>query len=109
MKVLTELRLRSRLVIGPFLGACLLVYFMYHGVQGDRGLIAYWQLTKQVNQAEKTYLNYRQRRSRMQNRVNLLSPYSLDRDMIEERVRFVLGYSKPDEIVIFKKRTSDGL
>ncbi len=103
MKVLTELRLRSGLIIGPVIGTCLLVYFIYHGLQGDRGLIAFWQLTKQVAQAEKTHSIFSRKRSEIQNRVNLLSPYSLNWDMLEERVRFILGYSKPDEIIIFRK------
>ena len=101
MKVLTELRLRSSHIIGPIIGVCLIVYFVYHAVQGDRGLIAFWQLSKQVNQAESTYSIVRQKRAELQNRVILLNPYSLNGDMLEERARLMLGYSRSDEIVIF--------
>ena len=101
MKVLTELRLRSSQIIGPIIGVCLIVYFLYHAVQGDRGLIAFWQLSKQVTQAETTYSMLNQKRAELQNRVTLLSPYSLNSDMIDERARFMLGYTKPDEVVIF--------
>tara|TARA_B100000315_G_scaffold259689_2_gene316699 strand:+ start:1745 stop:2104 length:360 start_codon:yes stop_codon:yes gene_type:complete len=103
MKVLSEIRLRSGHIIGPVLGACLIVYIAYHAVQGDRGLIAYWQLTKQVAQAERVQLRLDRRRELIQNRVNLLNPRSLDRDMLEERARFMLGYSLPDEVVIFRR------
>ena len=101
MKVLTELRLRSSHIIGPIIGVCLIVYFLYHAVQGDRGLIAFWQLSKQVTQAETTYSMLNQKRAELQNRVTLLNPYSLNSDMIDERARFMLGYTKPDEVVIF--------
>ena len=101
MKVLTELRLRSSHIIGPIIGVCLIVYFLYHAVQGDRGLIAFWQLSKQVTQAENTYSMLNQKRAELQNRVTLLNPYSLNSDMIDERARFMLGYTKPDEVVIF--------
>jgi cell division protein FtsB len=101
MKVLTELRLRSGHIIGPIIGVCLIVYFVYHAVQGDRGLIAFWQLSKQVNQAESTYSIVRQKRAELQNRVILLNPYSLNGDMLEERARLMLGYSRSDEVVIF--------
>ena len=101
MKVLTELRLRSSQIIGPIIGVCLIVYFLYHAVQGDRGLIAFWQLSKQVTQAENTYSMLNQKRAELQNRVTLLNPYSLNSDMIDERARFMLGYTKPDEVVIF--------
>ena len=101
MKVLTELRLRSSHIIGPIIGVCLIVYFLYHAVQGDRGLIAFWQLSKQVTQAENTYSMLNQKRAELQNRVTLLNPFSLNSDMIDERARFMLGYTKPDEVVIF--------
>ena len=102
MKFLTELRLRSSLIIVPVIGSCLIVYFIYHAVQGDRGLIAFWQLTKQVTQAENTHSILSLKRARIKNRVTLLNPYSLNSDMLEERARFMLGYSKPGEIVIFR-------
>ena len=101
MKVLTELRLRSSHIIGPIIGVCLIVYFLYHAVQGDRGLIAFWQLSKQVTQAENTQSMLNQKRTELQTRVSLLNPNSLNSDMIDERARFILGYTKSDEIVIF--------
>ncbi|MDC0196249.1 septum formation initiator family protein [Gammaproteobacteria bacterium] len=101
MKVLTELRLRSSHIIGPIIGVCLIVYFLYHAVQGDRGLIAFWQLSKQVTQAENTHSVLNQKRAELQNRVSLLNPNSLNSDMIDERARFILGYTKTDEIIIF--------
>ena len=101
MKVLTELRLRSSHIIGPIIGVCLIVYFLYHAAQGDRGLIAFWQLSKQVTQAENTHSVLNQKRAELQNRVSLLNPNSLNSDMIDERARFILGYTKTDEIIIF--------
>jgi cell division protein FtsB len=101
MKVLTELRLRSSHIIGPIIGVCLIVYFLYHAVQGERGLIAFWQLSKQVTQAENTHSVLNQKRAALKNRVSLLNPNSLNSDMIDERARFILGYTKSDEIVIF--------
>lgn len=102
MKVLTEIRLRARHVIGPVLGACLIAYIAYHAVQGDRGLIAYWQIKKQVGHAAIVRLDISERRDYLKNKVRLLNPNTLDRDMLEERARFMLGYSRPDEIVIFR-------
>ena len=103
MKVLSEIRLRSGHIVGPVLGACLIVYIAFHAVQGDRGLIAYWQMSKQVAQAENIHFRLSREREAIQNRVSLLNPNTLDRDMLEERARFMLGYSLPDEVVIFRK------
>ena len=92
MKVLTELKYRSSFIIGPVLGASLLIYFLYHAVQGDRGLLAYWQLAKQVERARVTssFLDNLRR-----------NPSTLNRDMLDERARFMLGYVRPKEIIIF--------
>jgi len=101
MKVLAELKHRSSYIIGPVLGACLFIYFVFHAVQGDRGLIAYWQLTKQVKQADATHSIVKRQRSKILNRVSLLNPHTLSRDMLEERARFLLGYTQPGEFVLF--------
>ena len=39
----------------------------------------------------------------LENRVMLLSPSSLDADMLDERARFLLGYTRPDEYVIISR------
>ena len=101
MKVLSEIRLRSSHIIGPVIGACLNLYFIYHAIHGDRGLIAFWQLNKQITQAENTYLVVSRKRAEIQNKVRLLNPNTLNSDMLEERARFLLGYTNPGEIVIF--------
>jgi cell division protein FtsB len=100
MKLFIELRKRARHVVGPILGSALVVYIVYNTVQGDRGLIAYWQLTKQVEQARTLRADLDQQRERLENRVTLMYPQSLDPDMLDERARFMLGYSRPDEYVI---------
>ena len=101
VKVLSEIRLRSSHIIGPVIGACLILYFIYHAIHGDRGLIAFWQLNKQITQAENTYLVVSRKRAEIQNKVRLLNPNTLNSDMLEERARFLLGYTNPGEIVIF--------
>ena len=103
MKVLSEIRLRSSYILGPILCIGLIFYIAYHAVQGDRGLIAYWQLTKQVERAVIVNEELKERRSKLQNQVSLLSPQSLDRDMLDERARFLLGYSKPNEFIFYFK------
>jgi cell division protein FtsB len=100
MKLFVELRQRARHVVGPIIGSALVVYIAYNTLQGDRGLIAYWQLTKQVEQARAAEDVVDAQRRQLENRVKLLNPGSLDADMLEERARFMLGYSRADEYVI---------
>ena len=100
MKLFVELRQRARHVVGPVLGSALVVYIAYNTVQGDRGVIAYWQLTKQVEQAKTIKRSLDGQRGRIENRVRLMYPQSLDPDILEERARFLLGYSRSDEFVV---------
>lgn len=100
MKLFVELRQRARHVVGPIIGTALVVYVAYNTVQGDRGLIAYWQLSKQVEQAREIQEDLDWQRRRLENRVKLMSSSSLDSDMLEERARFLFGYTRPDEYVV---------
>ena len=102
-KFFSEFRKRAQYVLGPTLGAALIVYVTYHALQGERGLIAFWQLHGQVIHARHIHDGLRAKKEHMQKRVKLLNPKSLDADMLEERVRFMLGYSRPDETIILKR------
>ncbi len=84
----------------PFFGVSVTIYFAYHIFQGDRGLLAWWQLQKQVGVAEATAQSTGDKRSYLENRVKLLNPGSLDPDMLEERARLMLNFGHADEVII---------
>ena len=85
------------------LGACLAGYFVYHAVQGDRGIVAWMQLNQQIRVAEAERDKTDAERQEMERRVALLSNSSLDLDMLEERARVMLNFAHPDDLVIFYK------
>ena len=101
MSMVREMRRRAGQILGPTLGACLAVYFAYHAIQGERGLISWWRLTQQVDAARMTLAETSVRRAILDRRVALLRPESLDRDMLDERARDMLNQVGADEIVIF--------
>ena len=61
------------------------------------------QIHGEVLAAKKTQQILISKKKRLQNQVTLLSPKSLDIDMLEERVRIMLGYSRPNETIILLK------
>ena len=83
------------------LGACLAGYFVYHAVQGDRGIVAWMQLNQQIRVAETEFDKTDAERQEMEQRVALLSNSSLDLDMLEERARVMLNFAHSDDLVIF--------
>ena len=104
MAILGEIRRRARLVAGPVAGISLFAYFAYHLVEGDRGLIAWRGLADQIEAAEAQRAAAHAERLALEERVNLLRPGHLDRDMLDERARAVLNRIGPDERVIFTAR-----
>ena len=95
-----EITARLRQILVPLMGAALMAYFAYHAVQGDRGLIAWWKLSYQIERTELALAEVTAQRKVLEHRVSLLRPESLDRDMLEERARIMLGYVHPKEHVV---------
>lgn len=106
MGLIVEIRSRARHIVGPALGICAVIYFAYHAIHGDRGLIAWHQLNQKVTAARQVLTETGALRGSLQHRINLLNPDSLDPDMLEERARLMLNYGYPDDIVIMTDRPS---
>ena len=103
MEIFSELRLKLRFILWPTIWATIILYITFHTIQGERGLIAFMQIYGEVLAAKKTQQILINKKKRLQNQVTLLSPKSLDIDMLEERVRIMLGYSRPNETIILLK------
>jgi len=100
MVIWQELKRRARDVVGPILGFCVVGYFIYHSIEGDRGLMAYLRLTERLTDARAQLEEVQGERQGLERRVKLLRSDNLDPDMLDERARRVLNYSRPDEIII---------
>ena len=103
MKIFSELRLKLRFILWPTIWATIILYITFHTIQGERGLIAFMHIHGEVLAAKKTQQILINKKKRLQNQVTLLSLKSLNIDMLEERVRIMLGYSRPNETIILLK------
>lgn len=77
----------------------LLMYFIFHSIYGNRGIIAYFKLNQKLEKSFGELEDLRAERVELEHRVQLLRPSSLDKDMIEEQARGVLGVASPKEQV----------
>ncbi|WP_241503796.1 FtsB family cell division protein [Ferruginivarius sediminum] len=102
-----EIRRRARQVAPQVIAVCLVGYFVFHAVQGERGLLAYLRLQQDLAQAKAVQSELAAQRKEMEHRVSLLRPDSLDPDMLEEQARHVLNFARPNEVVIFLKEPKD--
>lgn len=79
------------------------IYFLFHLLHGDRGYFALQGERLRLSQTQGKYKNIKAEREQLQRRVTLLRPQSLDIDMLDERVRAVLGYAHPNDLIISEK------
>jgi cell division protein FtsB len=69
-------------------------------VQGDHGWLAQLRLQNQVDVAQENLLVLQKERQELEHRVQLMRPDHLDPDLLDEKSREMLNYSKPGEIII---------
>lgn len=101
MAVLAEIRRRARQIAIPVIGACVLGYFAYHTVQGDRGLLAYWRISQEVNRAQTTLNGIQGQRETLERRVSLLRAKGLDLDMLDQQARFLFNLLDRNDLMTF--------
>ncbi len=81
-------------------GLFLCVYFAYHVLAGERSYLRLSSLEQQISSVEQEYNTFSSDRVNLERKVVMMRPGSVDRDLLEERVRAVLGYRSHDERVL---------
>lgn len=76
------------------------IYFSFYTVNGERGLLRYMYLSKEIKYARQVAEQYNAEKRELEQKVRLLSSNSLDLDLLEERARIVLNFAADDEFVI---------
>ncbi|MDX1924529.1 MAG: septum formation initiator family protein [Rickettsiaceae bacterium] len=79
-------------------------YFLYHTIYGNRGIISREKIKAKIADTSNHLDKARAERIELEHRVKLLRPGSLDKDMLEEQARKVLGVAKETEEVIIKEQ-----
>lgn len=87
------MRIKSKSAILFMLGAvAALSYFTWHGLHGSRGVERVAALNLEVKQLEQQLADLKAQRLKMEHRVLLLRPESIDPDMLDEAARLLLGF-----------------
>lgn len=90
--------LRENLVV--LIGACLCIYFAYHTLQGDRSLFRYYAVSQKIETLEQKNEILQAEGAALEKKIVMMRPGSVDKDLLEERARSVLGYREKDEYTI---------
>jgi cell division protein FtsB len=91
---------RTWQTVASVFGACIVGYFLYHTIEGDRGWLAMLRLKGEVKTSQDTLTQLQKQHQELNHRVQLMRPDSLDPDMLDEKSREMLDYSKPNDIII---------
>ena len=91
----------GRLIV-PTIACSFLAYFAFHAQSGKFGMESKLILTQELAASQERYAKLVAQREGLERRVQLLHDGTLERDMIDERARRLLGYSAPDEITIMR-------
>ncbi len=90
----------------PLLAASsLLVYFLWHGLHGERGLGAWLEVQRELERAKAELATLEAERRRLEAPVLALQPDRSDPDLLEEELR-ELGYLGEREVILW--RPQDG-
>ena len=83
--------------------ALLIVYFGFHAITGNQGLLASGQRNATLVAKSKELAELEKRRQDLEVRARLLRDTSLSADLLEERARSRLGFADPRDYVIRMK------
>ena len=91
----------SQKALSPFLALSIMGYFIYHSIQGDRGILAWAQLQQRLEHTQSQLKEFITERQNLEEKVQALGS-QINRDLLDQQVRLQLGYTHPDEVVILR-------
>jgi len=105
MKKLIENRYLLRQNMVFIVALSLTIYFSYHLIAGPRGYLELKQLETQVSMETQKLEDLTKEREAIEKKVVMMRPGSIDRDLLEERARYVLGYTSKEEYILLQNRS----
>ncbi len=94
-QTLTPMRL-----VKPLLWMFVAFYMGYHTLHGERGIYALIRDNREVIQLQQALAKTKSEREAMELRVSHLRDNSLDRDLLDEQMRRMLGVMSQGEVIV---------
>jgi cell division protein FtsB len=88
----------------PALCAAAVAYFGYYTIWGSRGLLMLSDTSARLAVQQEQLASLKEDRARLEHRIKLLEPGSVDPDMVEEVARDQLLDSAPGQVAIPRAR-----
>jgi cell division protein FtsB len=81
----------------------LIIYFIYHALNGERGIFAYQRLSKDLATKKEVLKALNQEKSKLEHKIKLFNKDNVDLDLLDELSRSKLGLTGKNETVIILK------
>ncbi len=91
-------------LVVPAICAATIAYFGYYTVAGSRGLLALTDTRARLSVAQQQLSSITDERKRLEHRIALLKPGSVDPDLVEELARQQLLGSAPGQIAVPREK-----
>ena len=104
-KLSTRQKKNSKLkgIILPLFCIMLSGYFLHHAINGGFGLNSKIEAEERALHLEFRLAEHRKNRETLAHRVSLLKQGSIEKDMLDEQVRYHLNLIQAEEIVIMRR------
>ncbi|MGQ0446032.1 MAG: FtsB family cell division protein [Beijerinckiaceae bacterium] len=80
-------------------------YFIWHAVNGERGLKTNGEYEHKIAELRGELESLKSDHALWKHRIALLSGSAIDRDLLDEEARSLLGRVSPNDLVVFLPRT----
>ena len=87
-------------LIRPLALMLFVFYFGYHALHGERGLYALVRERRELAELTHEYNTAKQDREKLELRVSHLRDGSVDKDLLDEQMRRMLGVMDKNEVVV---------
>ena len=78
------------------------MYFIYHALEGSRGLRRYFELKRQIRLERKVQELTERQKNELESKIDRLNVEHLDVDFLEEQVKRSLGAGQENEYILFE-------
>jgi cell division protein FtsB len=82
------------------IGLCMCAYFSYHAIAGNRGLVRLYFVNSKIETLSKSETSLAAEEAIWSKKVSMMRPGTVDKDLLEEQVRKILGYRNADEYAV---------
>ena len=101
LRTIDRAKVFSQQAFKTFIFAFIFVYFGYHLISGENGIVSYFKQKAKLEKLETELSIVEQKREKLSGKAQKLHPSSLDADLLDEQYRRTTGKIKPNEVIYY--------